>query len=54
MHGVSQVADVARGDAGHRDSSVLRQVDAEVFGQLLNLEKDNKRHLRTVHETYYK
>jgi hypothetical protein len=41
---VRQVSDVVGRDAGHRDAAVFGQVDAEVFGQLLNLKKAREKY----------
>ena len=43
VHGGGQVVDVVRRDAGDGDAAVLGQVDAELFGQPLDL---RRRHAR--------
>jgi len=42
MHGVGQVLDVVGRNSGHGDASVFRQIDAEIFGQFLNLKIELK------------
>jgi len=43
VHGVGEVADVFRGDAGNRNATVLGQVDAVLGGELLDLGRSHSR-----------
>ena len=53
VHGVSQVVNVVWRNSGHRDAAVLRQVDAEVFGQLLNLKNKSSDLIIAIRFKFY-
>ena len=48
MHGLGQVLDVARGDAGHGDAAILGQVDVKLLRHASDLEKATARGVERV------